>query len=134
MMDFLGDRDRIMQDISSAPDFSTYLRDQGCAPLVRRVVTTLQVNVGKLCNQACHHCHVEAGPNRTEIMDERTVDRLLHLLERSPDIGLVDITGGRHPVKGHPIGGLPGRRVDLTAGVLVFSGLTGLLEHEAVLG
>ena len=66
-----------MQDISSAPDFSTYLRDQGCAPLVRGVVTTLQVNVGKLCNQACHHCHVEAGPNRTEIMDERTVDRLL---------------------------------------------------------
>jgi len=100
-MDFLGDRDRIMQDISSAPDFSTYLRDQGCAPLVRGVVTTLQVNVGKLCNQACHHCHVEAGPNRTEIMDERTVDRLLHLLERSPDIGLVDITGGAPEMNEH---------------------------------
>jgi radical SAM/Cys-rich protein len=50
--------------------------------------------MGKLCNQACHHCHVEAGPNRTENMTEKTVLRLLELLEKSPHIHTVDITGG----------------------------------------
>jgi radical SAM/Cys-rich protein len=57
-------------------------------------VTTLQVNVGKLCNQACHHCHVEAGPKRTEIMRRETAERVVHVLEASSGIELVDITGG----------------------------------------
>lgn len=54
----------------------------------------LQVNVGKLCNQACHHCHVEAGPKRKEIMTEATQERLLTLLESTPSIHTVDLTGG----------------------------------------
>jgi Predicted Fe-S oxidoreductases len=62
--------------------------------LPRRAVTTLQVNVGKRCNQACHHCHVEAGPKRTEMMDARTAQRLLALLEASPSTTTLDITGG----------------------------------------
>lgn len=64
------------------------------AVLTRGPVTTLQVNVGKLCNQACHHCHVDAGPRRTEIMTDATITRLLELLERSPAVEVVDITGG----------------------------------------
>lgn len=54
----------------------------------------LQVNIGRLCNQACHHCHVEAGPKRTEYMQEKTVDRILELLAQSKSIHTVDITGG----------------------------------------
>lgn len=62
--------------------------------LTRSGPEVLQVNIGKLCNQACLHCHVEAGPNRTELMDARTCDRLIELLEDSPSIHTVDITGG----------------------------------------
>lgn len=55
---------------------------------------TLQVNVGKLCNQACHHCHVEAGPKRTEIMARPTAGRVVELLACSTRVETVDITGG----------------------------------------
>lgn len=77
-----------------AADFDSALREHGFAGLQRFAVSTLQINVGKLCNQACHHCHVEAGPKRTEIMPAEVVDRILHLLAASPTIEIVDITGG----------------------------------------
>ena len=51
-----------------------------CGPLQP---TVLQVNVGKRCNQACHHCHVDAGPDRTEVMPDDVVDAVLGLLEQS---------------------------------------------------
>lgn len=63
-------------------------------PLRRRAVDTLQVNVGKRCNQACHHCHVDAGPKRTEQMGAATAERLLELLARSPGVHTLDLTGG----------------------------------------
>lgn len=63
-------------------------------PLTRRAVRTLQVNMGKRCNQACRHCHVDAGPTRTEQMSAETVGALLELLARSPSVECVDITGG----------------------------------------
>ena len=53
----------------------------------------LQVNMGKYCNLACIHCHVESGPNRTELMSRETVDAVLRLLGRT-NIPTVDITGG----------------------------------------
>lgn len=74
--------------------FDATLAAHGAAPLTRRVPTTLQVNMGKLCNQACRHCHVDAGPNRPEMMDAATVERVLYVLEQSPCIEHVDITGG----------------------------------------
>lgn len=67
----------------------------------RDTITTLQVNIGKRCNQACHHCHVESGPNRTENMERNTVDRILELLEKEPNITLVDITGGAPELNPH---------------------------------
>ncbi len=54
----------------------------------------LQLNLTRRCNLACHHCHVESSPKRTEAMDERTVERALELLAASPSISLVDLTGG----------------------------------------
>ncbi len=65
----------------------------GHEPLRARGVEVLQVNVGKRCNQACHHCHVDAGPDRTEVMPDPVVDACLAFLERS-DVATLDITGG----------------------------------------
>jgi len=62
--------------------------------LTRRATTTLQVNLGKRCNQACHHCHVEAGPKRSEMMDALTATRVLELLASAPQVRTLDITGG----------------------------------------
>ncbi|MEO8073309.1 MAG: arsenosugar biosynthesis radical SAM (seleno)protein ArsS [Acidobacteriota bacterium] len=56
-------------------------------------VEILQVNVGKLCNQACKHCHVDASPTRTEIMTRETVETCLEVL-RKYEIPTLDITGG----------------------------------------
>ncbi len=56
-------------------------------------VTTLQVNVGKRCNQACKHCHVEAGPLRTEVMSLETVEEVLTVVRRFR-VPILDITGG----------------------------------------
>src|SRR5207244_4899334 len=53
----------------------------------------LQVNVGKLCNLVCVHCHVNAGPQRREIMARETIDRIIDWLANT-DIQIVDLTGG----------------------------------------
>ncbi|MGH9639599.1 MAG: arsenosugar biosynthesis radical SAM (seleno)protein ArsS [Bryobacteraceae bacterium] len=74
--------------------FASVLGQHGFPPLARPAITTLQINVGKVCNQACHHCHVDAGPKRTESMTEATAARILMLLEASHGIDTVDITGG----------------------------------------
>lgn len=78
----------------ATPDFDEALRGAGTSNLARREVTTLQINVGKLCNQACNHCHVEAGPKRTEVMTRETAARIVELLDASPAVTTLDITGG----------------------------------------
>jgi radical SAM/Cys-rich protein len=57
--------------------------------------------VGKLCNMACHHCHVEAGPKRIEIMTRQVAERLIDLLARNPDVEVVDFTGGAPELNPH---------------------------------
>lgn len=69
--------------------------DRDGLSLVREVPPcVVQINLGKHCNQACQHCHVDAGPNRTERMTMATALRILDVLSRSPTIETVDITGG----------------------------------------
>jgi radical SAM/Cys-rich protein len=63
-------------------------------PLRAGRVVTLQVNVGKKCNQACRHCHVDAGPQRTEMMSDEIVEACLDVLARHPELATIDITGG----------------------------------------
>ncbi len=63
-------------------------------PLVAGSVTTLQVNLGKRCNLACTHCHVEAGPKRTESMSAATAAQVLALLADAPEVHTLDLTGG----------------------------------------
>jgi radical SAM/Cys-rich protein len=62
-------------------------------PLRHRKTEVLQVNVGKLCNLTCTHCHVNAGPKRKEIMSRETIDRIIDWLART-EIPTVDLTGG----------------------------------------
>jgi radical SAM/Cys-rich protein len=85
----------------STPNFDAALSAHGTPALTRGPITTLQVNVGKRCDLACHHCHVEAGPKRTEMMDERAADRVLHLLECNPCVDTLDLTGGAPELNSH---------------------------------
>jgi radical SAM/Cys-rich protein len=79
---------------SGSVDFEETLERHGLPPLARGPVETVQVNVGRRCDLACHHCHVEAGPKRTEMMKMRTAERVLALLERNPQVATLDLTGG----------------------------------------
>jgi radical SAM/Cys-rich protein len=63
------------------------------SPLHADGISVLQINVGKRCNQACGHCHVDAGPDRTEVMPADVVEACLRFLD-STDIPTLDITGG----------------------------------------
>jgi radical SAM/Cys-rich protein len=75
------------------PSFGEILKRHGIGPLKRTSLAELQVNLGKLCNQACNHCHVDAGPKRTEIMAWETMERILEWIDAA-HIEHVDITGG----------------------------------------
>src|SRR5918993_4062814 len=70
-------------------------------PPIRRVrLDTLQVNVGYKCNQTCVHCHVNAGPTRTELMDRETVEDVLAFLEDAR-LHTLDVTGGAPELNPH---------------------------------
>ncbi len=83
-----------------APSFADTLSAHGCGPLRRDRLRELQVNVGRLCNQACNHCHVDAGPKRTEIMDWATMERILDWAHAA-GVTAADITGGAPEVNPH---------------------------------
>ncbi|TAM61503.1 MAG: radical SAM/Cys-rich domain protein [Rhodanobacter sp.] len=85
---------------TASPSFGRTLREHGLA-LPRTPLEILQVNVGKLCDLACQHCHVEAGPKRTEIMQAATVERILELLADAPGVHTLDLTGGAPELNPH---------------------------------
>ena len=83
------------------PGFEEALAGAGLGPLTARSVDTLQVNVGKLCNMTCAHCHVDAGPDRkAENMSAATADAVLRLLDVS-GAGTLDLTGGAPEMNPH---------------------------------
>lgn len=73
--------------------FARKLRETGLLPLRPTGMTVMQINVGKMCNQTCRHCHVDAGPDRTEIMTRETMQLCLDALAQTV-IEVVDLTGG----------------------------------------
>jgi len=73
--------------------FDAILSESRIYPLTATGITIFQVNVGRLCNQLCKHCHVNAGPDRKEIMQKNTMEICLDIIEKT-DIPTVDITGG----------------------------------------
>ena len=75
------------------PSMEMQLSNLGHFPLKARGVEVFQVNVGKMCNQVCTHCHVDAGPDRKEIMTKETMQEILDVLKGS-SVSTVDLTGG----------------------------------------
>ena len=84
---------KILRGTTSCPPFETQLDRVGLLPLRATGITVFQINVGKLCNQTCRHCHVDAGPDRTESMSRETAEQCIGALAKT-DIPTVDITGG----------------------------------------
>ena len=74
--------------------FRNQLADAGHQQLVADRIDILQVNLGKLCNMTCSHCHVDAGPDRREVMQRSEIDACIDVLKRHPQIGTIDLTGG----------------------------------------
>ena len=73
--------------------FEESLADGGLYPLRALGIEVLQVNVGKLCNMTCAHCHVDAAPHRREIMTRETARACIAVLATT-DIPTLDLTGG----------------------------------------
>jgi radical SAM/Cys-rich protein len=69
--------------------------------VARSTLRAIQVNLGYRCNQSCVHCHVNAGPHRTEEMDSTTVDEVIRFLEVNPGIHTLDLTGGAPELNPH---------------------------------
>lgn len=72
----------------------TPFREKLNTPFTKKQITVLQINLGKRCNLACTHCHVEASPKRTEELSPEVCEQLIELIHRFPQIKIVDLTGG----------------------------------------
>ena len=91
---------RRLGEVPLAREFDSALGGCGLHPLRPTRVDVMQINVGRLCNMACRHCHVDAGPDRTEAMSRETFEACLAALQRS-DIRTVDLTGGAPELNPH---------------------------------
>ena len=76
------------------------MKSRGFPHLRRKRLDTLQVNLGYKCNQACFHCHVNASPDRKEMMSAETIDEVIAFM-RARDIGTLDLTGGAPELNEH---------------------------------
>lgn len=84
---------RVLEDQSNVPPFERILASRDAKPLAAHCIDTLQINLGKVCNQTCRHCHVDAGPDRRESMSPEIATECLRVLAL-PEISTLDITGG----------------------------------------
>ena len=103
------------------------LQTTGFPALHRGKLDTLQVNLGYRCNQSCLHCHVSAGPNRREMMDEETLELALQVLA-AHQIGTLDLTGGA-PELHHKFRDLTGKATALGVHVIDRCNLTVMFER-----
>jgi radical SAM/Cys-rich protein len=91
---------RILNQTNGISPFETTLAEHQHQNLYAAGIEIFQINVGRLCNQVCAHCHVDAGPDRLEIMTKETMQSCLHALAATP-IPKVDITGGAPEMNPH---------------------------------
>lgn len=82
------------------PTFKQKIQQSGQFPLKPKMVEIFQINVGYMCNQVCAHCHVDAGPDRKEIMEQSTFEKILSILKKS-QVHTLDITGGAPEMNPH---------------------------------
>lgn len=91
---------RLLGNLELDRRFAGALESIDLYPLIATGIEVMQINVGKMCNQTCHHCHVDAGPNRTEIMTRETMEQCVAALAAAT-IPTVDITGGAPELNPH---------------------------------
>jgi radical SAM/Cys-rich protein len=84
----------IQSPTQSAPTSFIPFDDKLDQPLSKLPISVLQINLGRKCNLACTHCHVEAGPKRTEELSAELCEQLIQLIQRFPQVQTVDLTGG----------------------------------------
>ena len=84
----------ILEHEKDLPLFTDKMKQAGLLPLLPSQPEIFQVNVGKMCNQVCKHCHVDAGPDRKENMTKETMQLCLDVLTNNPSFKTVDLTGG----------------------------------------
>ena len=75
------------------PTFDKKIRETNLFPLRPKTLEVLQINLGYMCNQVCEHCHVDAGPDRKEIMTQETMEHCLEVI-RNTNANTLDLTGG----------------------------------------
>lgn len=80
-------------DLTGVSQFNEILEKNSLQPITATTPEIIQINLGKMCNQTCKHCHVDAGPDRKEIMTRETMEKLLAIIPGSP-IHSIDLTGG----------------------------------------
>ncbi|MCL4115723.1 UNVERIFIED_CONTAM: hypothetical protein GTU68_056553 [Idotea baltica] len=98
-LEVLSDVDRINDSIIS---FEEQLNNNGYSTLKPSRISTFQINIGKLCNQTCAHCHVDAGPDRKEEqMSREHLQKCLSIIQTIDSIDTVDITGGAPEMNAH---------------------------------
>ena len=89
----------IFQD-GELPTFAKKIKETGQFPLRPRKLEILQINVGYMCNQVCEHCHVDAGPDRKEIMTWETMEQCLEVIKHT-GAHTLDLTGGAPEMNPH---------------------------------
>jgi radical SAM/Cys-rich protein len=118
---------RILGQIGDIPFLAEKIRETNMFPLCAKGINILQINLGTLCNLSCRHCHVNAGPQRTEIMSKPILDKCLEILSSFP-ISTIDITGGS-PEMNPYLEWFIGEASLLNRRLIVRSNLTLLLEE-----
>lgn len=83
-----------MLQIQSNQPKITQFKEKIGLPLSKSQISVLQINLGKRCNLACTHCHVEAGPKRTEELTPEVCNQLIEVIYKFPELKIVDLTGG----------------------------------------
>jgi radical SAM/Cys-rich protein len=118
---------RTLSRIGDIPYLAEKIREINMFPLRAKGIDILQINLGYLCNLSCRHCHVNAGPQRTEIMSKPVLEKCLEILSSFP-ISTIDITGGS-PEMNPCLSWFIGEAARLNRRLIVRSNLTLLLEE-----
>ncbi len=97
---FADEQLKIINKKTDFPLFGEKFKEVGEGELKTGTIEIFQINLGKMCNMVCKHCHVDAGPDRTEIMEKETLQYCLNALADS-EIQKVDLTGGAPEMNPH---------------------------------
>lgn len=90
----------LLESLDFTDTFESKLKESGLFPLKPTQIEILQINMGKMCNQVCQHCHVDAGPDRKEIMEREVMQHCLDVIKKN-DIKTIDLTGGAPEMNPH---------------------------------